>query len=239
MAGSMSHGSEAESAIGASGPCSDDVTGAEMRTTLAVIAGGAGRRMGGAKDALRINGAPILRSFLERICWKGPTMLVVRAEGASVQGHEMVNRVVADRVSGEGPLRGVLTALDGCETEALIAVPIDMPGLSAAHLAWLLERGVEGQSERLLLRRAVHGCAEIEPFPSFFRATGIEAIRGLLAEGKRALRDLAELPGTSVVEAPMWWGEEAWSNLNTPDDAARFGAQWRDTRTAGDAVGRS
>lgn len=235
----MNRRTEAKSESDAGRPDSCDVTGAEMRTTLAVIAGGAGRRMGGAKDALRINGAPILRFVLDRLRWRGPTMLVVRDARASVEGQENVNQVVADRVAGEGPLRGVLTALEGCETGALIAVPIDMPGLGAAQLAWLLEQGVESKSERLLLRRTVNGCAEIEPFPSYFRATGIEAIRGLLAGGRRALRDLAELPGTSIVEAPMSWGEETWANLNTPDDAARFGAQRNDTRTAGHAGARS
>jgi molybdopterin-guanine dinucleotide biosynthesis protein A len=234
----MNRRTEAKSESDAGRPDSCDVTGAEMRTTLAVIAGGAGRRMGGAKDALRINGAPILRFFLRRVCWTGPTMLVVRAEGASVEGHEMVNRVVADRVSGEGPLRGVLTALEGCETEALIAVPIDMPGLRAAHLLWVLERGGEAMCERLLLRRIVNGRAEMEPFPAFFRVAGIGTIRQLLSNGGRALRDLAELPGTSVVDAPTSWTEEAWTNLNTLADAARFGAQLGAARHEGHAGAR-
>lgn len=152
-------------------------------------------------------------------------MLVVQDAGVRVDGQEKVSLVVADSVACEGPLRGILTALECCETDWLIAVPIDMPGLSGAQIAWLLERGVESGSERQLLRRTVSGRAEIEPFPAFFRVAGIGSIRQLLADGRRALRDLAELPGTSVVDAPVSWAEEVWANLNTPADAARFGVQ--------------
>lgn len=203
-----------------------DGIGAESMTTLAVIAGGAGRRMGGPKHALRINGTPILRFILERLCWQGPTMLVVQANGGRVDGQERVNQVVADSVGGEGPLRGILTALECCRTERLIVVPIDMPGLSAVHLSWLLERGVETGATRLLLRRAVNGRPFIEPFPAFFRTGGAGEIRGFLAAGGRALRELAGLPGTHVVDAPTWWETQTWVNLNTPVDAAPLDAQF-------------
>ena len=44
--------------------------------TLAVLAGGKGERMGMAKDALEIDGRPILRHLLDRARWPGPTLLV-------------------------------------------------------------------------------------------------------------------------------------------------------------------
>lgn len=208
-----------------------DETHAASVTTLAIIAGGAGRRMGGPKHSLRIRGTPFLQSMLDRIRWPGPTMLVTRAEGGHVDAQECVHHVVSDRVAGEGPLRGVLTALECSTTESLIAIPIDMPGLRAEHLVWLLEQGQALGSERTLLGRTMKGLTKIEPFPSFYQRRGTEPIRQLLAARRFALRELATLAATNVVDAPAEWDDEVWMNMNTPADAARFVTTLGDTTT--------
>ena len=44
--------------------------------TLAILAGGAGSRMGEPKANLSVRGRPILQYLFERFNWPGPTMLV-------------------------------------------------------------------------------------------------------------------------------------------------------------------
>jgi len=197
----------------------------EPGATLAIIAGGAGRRMGGPKYALKMNGKSILSVMLDQLCWQGRTMLVVQDGGKTVDGQERVDRILADTIPGQGPLRGIVTALDCCDTKSLIAVPIDMPGLRSAHLMWILEQGLKSQAQRLLLRRMVCGHAVIEPFPAFFRMCGTAPIRNLLDRGRRALRELADLPDTCVIGAPTSWGEQVWTNMNTPAEASAVGAR--------------
>ena len=46
------------------------------QTTLAILAGGEGSRMGQPKAELRIGARPILSYLLDRFLWAGPTILV-------------------------------------------------------------------------------------------------------------------------------------------------------------------
>jgi molybdopterin-guanine dinucleotide biosynthesis protein A len=191
------------------------------RATLAVIAGGAGSRMGGPKHSLTLDGQPILERLMDRLEWQGPSILVLGAAGSiEIPGSDRFSRIVRDEVPGEGPLGGILASLDACETDVLIAVPIDMPGLAVAHLRWLIDRAADQACSCLLLRRS----AGIEPFPLLLDRSAAPLIRSAMAAGTRAVRDLAALPAAVVVEAPQSWAERTWDNLNTPADLAEFRA---------------
>ena len=80
--------------------------------TLAVLAGGEGTRMGFAKGELNIDGRPILSHLLERFAWPGWTLLVTAPGREHPSGWEGFTREVSDPEAGQGPLRGVLTALE-------------------------------------------------------------------------------------------------------------------------------
>ena len=49
---------------------------AEQSTTLVVLAGGYGSRIGMPKGQLRVDGRPILEHLVARLCWKGPTLII-------------------------------------------------------------------------------------------------------------------------------------------------------------------
>src|SRR5436190_1357328 len=96
-------------------------------TTLAVLAGGAGSRMGRPKGMLEINGRPILAYLLDRIDWPGPTMLVTAPGRENPPGAERFDSEVSDDVEGEGPLRGVYTAITHATTPVVVVIGVDMP----------------------------------------------------------------------------------------------------------------
>src|SRR5689334_1084766 len=96
---------------------------------LAVLAGGAGSRMGGPKQGLRIGGEPILARLARRANWSGPKVLVLGVAGEAGEGAEMFDVVARDEVAGEGPVRGVLTAVEACGAAAVVVVPVDMPNI--------------------------------------------------------------------------------------------------------------
>jgi molybdopterin-guanine dinucleotide biosynthesis protein A len=104
------------------------------RVTLAVLAGGMGVRMGGAKSGLRIGGVAILRYLFQRVDWAGPTLLVSGVGNEGPAGCELFDGEVTDAVTGEGPLRGVLTALEGAGTDVVAVVSVDMPGVGRAQV---------------------------------------------------------------------------------------------------------
>src|SRR5438552_17571218 len=90
-----------------------DSTDILRQCTRAILAGGEGSRMGKPKALLEINGRPILAYLLEQFAWPGPTLLVTAPGREKPPGHELFSREVVDPVAGEGPLRGILTALEG------------------------------------------------------------------------------------------------------------------------------
>src|SRR2546430_17661938 len=79
--------------------------------TLALLAGGAGTRMGKPKAWLEFNGKPILEHLLDRWRWPGETILITSPSRENPPGSLRFNREIIDAVPDQGPLRGMLTAL--------------------------------------------------------------------------------------------------------------------------------
>ncbi|MBX3376549.1 MAG: molybdenum cofactor guanylyltransferase [Phycisphaeraceae bacterium] len=183
--------------------------------TLAVLAGGQGRRMGGPKDRLLIDGRPVLEVLLERLAWPGRTMLVVAFGEAMPEGRRGFDVLARDAVPEQGPLRGVLTALLGAGGESVVAVPVDMPGLRRKHVEWVAKRLNEQPGAAGVMLRRPDG---IEPFPCAFRPVAAAMIERRIESGQRAIHALAEEAGVLVVDAPRQWGAEVWRNVNEPHD---------------------
>ena len=93
----------------------------EHDVTLAVLAGGEGSRMGRPKGELLVRGRPILVHLVEQLAWRGPTLLVTAPGRERPAGGERFDREVVDAVAGEGPLRGLLTALEAATTEIVLS----------------------------------------------------------------------------------------------------------------------
>src|SRR6185437_4632525 len=138
--------------------------------TLAILAGGQGSRMGRPKGEIRIEDRPILKYLLERFSWPGPTLLVTAPGREHPPAWERFEREVVDPVHDQGPLRGILTALQHLRTPLLLVATVDMPAIAVSQLHWLLDEMRKSPNQLgLMLRRSVETTA-IEPFPSALRA---------------------------------------------------------------------
>lgn len=188
--------------------------------TLAILAGGEGTRMGMPKSELRVGDEPILAYLLKRIAWDGPTMLVTAPGREHPPGFDQFDREVVDPVAGQGPLRGVLTALENAGTLIVAVTTVDMPNVRSADLRWLVARLNDAPNAMgLMLRRG----AEIEPFPGAFWTAAASAIWAQLDANRLSVRALADQPGFGTFPAPLDWDErEVWTNLNRPEDLAAF-----------------
>jgi molybdopterin-guanine dinucleotide biosynthesis protein A len=188
------------------------------RVALAILAGGEGKRMGGPKDRLIARGKPILRYIIEHVAWPGPTVLVLGKGRELPAGHEACVKVARDEVAGQGPLRGILTAVEGSDAPATAVIPVDMPWVGREQLEFLIaELSSDALSNGVLLSRAPEGSARIEPFPCIFRARAAPIIRSHLAQDRFAIRELAADSSIAVIDAPAW-PAEVWHNVNTPGD---------------------
>jgi molybdopterin-guanine dinucleotide biosynthesis protein A len=191
-----------------------------LTATLAILAGGEGSRMGRPKGELRVGGRPILQYLLDRWRWDGPTLLVTAPGRERPPGCERFDREVTDPTAGEGPLRGVITALEATTTELLLVASCDMPGLTTRQFTWLADELESDQSAPLVM--LARGAGAIEPLPFAIRTTALSAVRTHLAAGGRSLHALAKLEGARTVTVPNDWPASVWTNLNTPVDLEAF-----------------
>ena len=187
--------------------------------TLAVLAGGEAKRMGFAKGELRLGDRPILVHLLERFAWPGSTLVVTAPGREHPPGWERFTREVADPAGGQGPLRGVLTALENARTSVVVVTAVDMPLVEAKHLRWVARElygrpGVVG----LMLRQRTGRTDRVQPFPSAFRVEAVPAIRQMLVANRRSLHGLLDNGSFVAVDAPAEWGARVWTNLNFPAD---------------------
>ncbi|HZL34317.1 MAG TPA: molybdenum cofactor guanylyltransferase [Tepidisphaeraceae bacterium] len=198
---------------------------APAAVTLAVLAGGEGVRMGMPKGLLSIQGQPILEYLLDRLAFPGPTLLVTAPGRERPPGWRRFSGEVSDPVSGGGPLRGVLTALEHLATPLLLVLTVDMPGIRPTHLQWTLhEITRRPETLGLMTRRNMDGEPRVEPFPSVFRAQARATIASRLSQNRRSVHGLLDEPGFEAVRAPAEWDEKAWVNLNSPADVRKAAA---------------
>ncbi len=177
-----------------------------MDFSVAIIAGGQGKRLGGVTKALlEVNGRTVL-SRLEALAGDRPIIVVTNTPEV-FPGH----RCVADVVVGKGAPGGVVTALLSVTTEWVLIVGSDMPFLEPAHLERLVER-VGETDEVVVATRA----GQLEPLFALYRRSLGPAWRARL-ESDPSLRAL--ITDTSWRGVPI--DPSALESLNTPDDLLR------------------
>jgi molybdopterin-guanine dinucleotide biosynthesis protein A len=187
--------------------------------TLAILAGGEGSRMGIPKAELQLDGEPILMRLIRRTAWPGPTLLVTAPGREHPPGTECFGREVADPVGGEGPLRGVLTALEHSNTDLVIVATVDMPEITAAQLTWLGDMVHQrDECDVILFRRPDTPARFVEPFPSIYRKTAMQMVRAQLEHGQRSMQALSRQSRVEILTAPSDWPSAVWTNLNEPSD---------------------
>jgi molybdopterin-guanine dinucleotide biosynthesis protein A len=178
--------------------------------------------MGRPKAWLRFGGRPALDYLLDRFAWPGPTLLVTAPGHEHPPGWQRFMAEATDPVPAQGPLRGVLTALEHCRTDVLLVTTVDMPHVAAPHLLWLAaELCARPEALGVLpVRRAA--AEQVEPFPCALARSAKSAVAAHLAEGRRSVHSLLARPGFTRVTAPADWGELVWTNLNLPSDLQAF-----------------
>lgn len=180
-----------------------------LDVTLAILAGGEGSRMGKPKGQLQVGGQSILSYLLNQFAWPGPTLLVTSPGREKPPGTDRFDREVTDPIPDQGPLRGVLTALESCQTPLLFLTTVDMPAVKAEHANWMIER--------LSLNAFGVMCRHndrTEPFPLLLRSPIAPKIHQRFTTGERSVQKLEEL--LEILNPD--WPPTVWTNLNHPEE---------------------
>lgn len=195
--------------------------------SAAILAGGHGRRFGGAdKSALVIGTRSILDRQIALLRSLTPHLLIVTNDRSRVQASGV--RVVEDRIAGAGALGGVYTALEEASTDHVLIIGCDMPFLTGPFLQYLIEQA--GKAD-VVVPRDIHGrhplCALYARRISRRFYARIHA--GDLRVGD-ALEDVAVRDLGPDTLAPFDPDGRLLLNVNTPDDYARAVSMASDER---------
>jgi molybdopterin-guanine dinucleotide biosynthesis protein A len=188
--------------------------------TLAVVAGGQGRRLSGVpKGLLRVGDSTVLERLLTLAPLFAEVLLVANAPEPYAR---FGLRTVPDAVPGKGAPGGVHAALAAAKTEWVLAVACDMPFVSPEAVRVLLEARAPAAGAVCF---TVGG--RVEPLLAVYRAS----LAGLWGERLRpedpSLRELLAQAHARLLpeEALREVDPELRSlvNVNTPEDLLRHG----------------
>lgn len=182
---------------------------------VAVLAGGAGRRMGGDKPRRRLNGLRLLDHALNKAhALAGPVILVVR-DPAQADG--FAETIVLDAPDIDGPLAGLLAALvwvADAGFDQVLTLACDMPRVPGDLLS-RLQSALTAESGVAV---AASG-GRLHPVCALWRTTAVPVLRRRADEGRLSLQGLSEAVGRVIVDWPAE-DDDAFVNINTIDDLA-------------------
>jgi molybdopterin-guanine dinucleotide biosynthesis protein A len=176
--------------------------------TLAVLAGGNSRRMGRDKAFLPVGQATLIEETVRPLEKHFDEVLVAISPGQPVP--PLPWRTVEDEVSGQGPLRGILTCLRNARHGACFVLACDAPGLSTAVISKIVSA-----SDGADIVVAVTNGGLKEPLLGVYRKSVIPEIEALLSSGERSILPLFTRVKTREVRLES---ADIPANINTPED---------------------
>jgi molybdopterin-guanine dinucleotide biosynthesis protein A len=171
--------------------------------------------MGSDKALLRYRGATLVETVAEAVRQGvGRPLLVGNRDRYGGLGYE----VIPDLYPGEGPLGGVLTALENSSAEWNLIVACDMPELTGEFLGGLMD-AAEGRGGEVLVPLGPDGRAE--PLCAVYGKGARPGLQRAFDRGVRQMRAALE-----EVRAVTHFVPELarFQNVNTPGDWARYDA---------------
>jgi molybdenum cofactor guanylyltransferase len=114
-----------------------DARGSAGRQTAlsAVLAGGAGARLGGAKATVPLDGRPLICHPLAALAEAGLERLVIAKAASELPPLDVP--VVREEPAERHPLHGIVAALAAAAGRPVLVVACDMPFVTAPLLAWI------------------------------------------------------------------------------------------------------
>jgi molybdenum cofactor guanylyltransferase len=185
-----------------------------------VLAGGGSTRFGRDKALVEIGGAPMLlrmRSLLSDVAKE------VNVIAAPHKYAALGVTTIGDRWEGQGPLAGIITALQTTEeigggAEWNLIIGCDMPFLTREWLTYLAER-VQASSAEVVAPRSAQG---LEPLCACWRTRAAARLQQVLESGTRKITEAMKRLHMEVVDEADWKrfdtaGRLFW-NMNTAAD---------------------
>jgi molybdenum cofactor guanylyltransferase len=184
----------------------------DKSVTGLILAGGEGRRMGGAdKGLLPFQGRPLVTCAIERLAPQVGTLLL--SANRNLDAYRAFGHPVLTDDSSEflGPLAGLRAGLAACATPWLVTSPCDCPALPADLVERLLAAATAGGAA--LAVATIEG--RMQPTFQLCRRDLLPALDAFLAAGERRVGGWCREMGAVEVAFP---DANAFKNMNNPSD---------------------
>lgn len=179
--------------------------------SAAVLVGGQGRRLGGAKKPLlEVGGATILSRQLAVLETRVGAVAVVAPDPSPYVGFDV--ELVSD--SGDGPLAGIAAAVAWSPGEWLLVVAGDMPFISVHAIDALVDRRLGFD----VIAPVVGG--RTQPLFALYNRSSLDVIARRLHDGRRSPSALFEAAGADGLRARLVDSSEIEGARGEPSFAA-------------------
>jgi molybdenum cofactor guanylyltransferase len=186
-----------------------------------VLAGGASSRFGTDKALAKLGGIPMLEYMIDLLIKVTGDAFIVGGTREQHQGFDV--DIIADRWPREGPLGGIVTALDVTakspgKPKWNLVVSCDMPFLTQDWLAYLVQRALASEAQVIL----AHSAYGPEPLCACWRTDAVDTLRAAFESGVRRVNQGIALLRAEVLDERDWKrfdsaGRLFW-NMNTAAD---------------------
>ncbi|MFT5115970.1 MAG: molybdopterin-guanine dinucleotide biosynthesis protein A [Parasphingorhabdus sp.] len=184
--------------------------------TAVILCGGQGRRLGGQDKGLALlQGRSLVDHVISRI---KPQVaeLVINANRNLHEYSQLGYTVVADQNQNyDGPLSGMLAAMQHCSTEFLVCVPCDAPQLPID----LVDRFSNLNLGELDIA-CVHDGERLQPTFSLLRCSIVNRLSAYLESGERKIDRFYQHCRFATIDYSDH--PSAFINLNRPEDFDRI-----------------
>jgi molybdopterin-guanine dinucleotide biosynthesis protein A len=185
-----------------------------------VLAGGGSTRFGRDKALVEVGGVPMLELMLDLLITVTGEVIII---GPPERYMNFGVGIVRDRWAGEGPLGGIITALEltaksPAKCKWNLIVSCDMPFLTREWLTFLCQRAAKSEAQ-VVLPFSGHGP---EPLCACYRTDASGALLATFESGVRKVTEGLKHVTTEVLDEADWKrfdtaGRLFW-NMNTVAD---------------------
>ena len=176
-----------------------------------ILAGGKGRRMGGANKALLQLQQQTFLSRLENALSDFDEKLISLQDASWLGDSPFLP--VFDQVTDRGPMEGLRCSLSLCRSDALLVVACDMPLFSGKLAKAMLQAG-EGFDAVICQDRA----GRIHPLCGIYSKQCLPAIESMIARGNYKITDIMKaVPSLIFSLESSVFSDILLSNINTPE----------------------
>ena len=160
-----------------------------MRIGAIVLAGGRSRRMGQAKESLRMGDSTLLCRAVETLeDWAYPVIVVARDAEQKLPPLPIEIDTIYDGTPDQGPLLGILAGIRFLQgrCDAVFVTGCDVPFPDGKVIDWLAEQLGDGD---VVMARTDD---KLQPLGALYRMSLLPTIEELVKKGVRTPRSLAE-----------------------------------------------